>query len=109
MKTKKMLFMAAFLGLSALGVLFAQNGTTNANRNANATTVLRGSYVDNNKDGVCDNFAARHSNGVVGRGQGYGNGRGGGKGLGRGQGHGPNYVDKNNNGICDYRETTTQK
>ncbi|MGC9150589.1 MAG: hypothetical protein ACP5F6_02345 [Microbacter sp.] len=109
MKAKTMFFTVAFVALSAVGVAFAQNGTPNANGSANRAAVTRGSYVDNNKNGVCDNFEARHANGTVGRGQGYGNGRGGGKGLGRGQGHGPNYVDKNNNGICDYRETPTKK
>lgn len=109
MKAKTMFFTAAFVTLGAVGAIMAQNGATNTNRTANRAVVTRGAYVDNNKNGVCDNYEARHANGTVGRGQGTGNGRNGGKNLGRGQGHGPNYVDKNNNGICDNRETPTTK
>ena len=80
-------------------------------------------FVDKNNDGICDNLVNprsdlppqnrnfnRSGRGYrCGRGYGYqrGNGRGQGRGIGRGQGRGQGrfYVDKNNNGICDYAET----
>ena len=106
MRTKFVILSLAVMAMSA--VTMAQTSTTKGKAVAtNRTTTTRPAYVDNNKNGVCDNYEARHANGTVGRG--HGNGRGRGNGLGLGQGHGPNYVDKNNNGICDYRETPTQK
>ncbi len=108
MKTK---FVILSLAVMAMSVVTMAQTSTNKGKAVvtNHATTARPAYVDNNKNGVCDNYETRHANGTVGRGQRYGNGQGGGNGLGRGQGHGPNYVDKNNNGICDYRETSIQK
>jgi hypothetical protein len=44
-----------------------------------------GKFVDNNKDGACDNYQARMKNG-----------------------HGANFVDKNGDGICDNRQNAGQ-
>ena len=44
-----------------------------------------GNFVDNNKDGVCDNYQERMKNG-----------------------HGANFVDKNGDGVCDNRQGAGQ-
>ncbi len=87
-------------------------------------------YVDKNNNGICD----KHEDGTckVGNGKGLqdgivkgqglrdGSGRKNGKGKGRGYGKrdgsgkanggkGNNFVDKNNNGICDNRENADKK
>lgn len=87
-------------------------------------------YVDKNNNGVCD----KHEDGTckVGNGKGLQDGSGKGQGLrdgsgrkngkGKGQacgkrdgsgrnngGKGNNFVDKNNNGVCDNRETVDKK
>jgi hypothetical protein len=64
---------------------FSQNvSTTNTQKNLQnqqtTTKVVPGKFVDNNKDGVCDNHQARMKNGP-----------------------GANFVDKNGDGICDNR------
>jgi hypothetical protein len=84
----------------------------NASVDKNAT---RPAFVDNNKDGICDNFGVGQAKGNgngSGRGQGmrYRNGRCCGRGNGRGNGQGrANFVDANNNGICDHRENPVSK
>ena len=104
MKTKFIILSLAVMVMSA--VTMAQTSTKKGKAVAtNRAATVRTAYVDNNKNGVCDNYEVRHTNGTVG--WGHGNGRG--NGLRSGQGHGPNYVDKNNNGICDYREKPIQK
>jgi hypothetical protein len=45
-----------------------------------------GKFVDNNKDGVCDNYRVRVKNG-----------------------QGKNFVDKNGDGVCDNRQNAGQK
>jgi hypothetical protein len=69
---------------------FSQNvSTTNKQKNAQGsqTTVntAPGKFIDNNKDGVCDNHQARMKNGT-----------------------GANFVDKNGDGICDNRSNASQ-
>jgi len=76
-------------------------------------------FVDNNNNGICDNFekgiCPRRGQGRNAKGRFFvdkdnyqnGNRQGRGKRIGKkgkGQGRGPNFVDKNNNGICDRRE-----
>ncbi len=54
----------------------------------NTTCMGRGyglSFVDNDNDGVCDNFSS---------------GRGMGRGFGKGMGRGINFVDNDGDGIC---------
>ena len=69
---------------------FSQNvSTTNTQKNLQdqqtTTKVVPGKFVDNNKDGVCDNYQARVKNR-----------------------QGKNYIDKNGDGICDNRQNTGQ-
>jgi hypothetical protein len=62
---------------------FTQNPSTN-NKQKNAqnpkvtSNVVRGSFVDNNNDGICDNYQTRMKNG-----------------------RSSNFVDKNGDGVCD--------
>ena len=69
---------------------FSQNeSTTKTQKNLQdgqtTTKAVPGKFVDNNKDGVCDNYQTRMKNG-----------------------HGANFVDKNGDGICDNRQNTGQ-
>jgi hypothetical protein len=73
--------------LSLIGFLaFSQNVPASSN-NQNfqgaqpSTNLTSGKFVDNNKDGVCDNYQARVKNS-----------------------HGRNFVDKNGDGNCDNRQ-----
>lgn len=50
-----------------------------------------GCYVDDNGDGICDNYANRGDGSNVGNGNGYG----------AGAGNGPCYTDDNGDGVCD--------
>ncbi|MGC8865035.1 MAG: hypothetical protein ACP5O2_04845 [Bacteroidales bacterium] len=65
----------------------AQNQTSTPA--TSASTFQPGRFVDENQNGICDNYEARPAQG---------------RGWGRGYGQGPNFVDANKNGICDYRE-----
>ena len=60
-------------------------------------------FVDNNKDGICDNYRTGKSAAQKGKKDGRGNGQRQGKGKGK------NFVDTNQNGICDYYEARTKK
>ena len=68
---------------------FSQNASTsNGKKNLKDpqnTNVAPGRFVDNNKDGVCDNQQVRMKNG-----------------------RGANFVDKNGDGICDNRQNARQ-
>ncbi len=69
---------------------FSQNASTTSSKkdlqNAKTTTTtVPGKFVDNNKDGICDNYQTRMKNGC-----------------------GANFVDKNGDGICDNRENAGQ-
>jgi len=120
MKTKLLITAAALIVFTAL----ANAQDKAANQDQQNTTNNRGvAWVDANNDGVCDNFEARKSGDFKGRGQGNmrGAGRGQGQrmgmghrgmgpcGMGQGRGNGRNFVDANNNGICDFRETPVKK
>ncbi len=111
------------------GMFFAANtleGQNKAGNNEKQSTpqTSRPGFVDNNGDGVCDNYDGQRPGKGLGPGNGNGEGRGQGKGLGRGnkQGKGEgrgnglrdgsgggngNFVDRNNNGTCDNRENGT--
>ncbi len=56
-------------------------------------------FVDNNKNGVCDNFENRQANASGCKGKGHGKCDGTGN-----HGKGKNYVDANKNGVCDNQE-----
>jgi len=107
---KAKVFFAAIMLIAASGVASAQN----ANQSKNSES-RKSCYVDANKNGVCDNFESGKC--TVGKGKGLrdGSGRKNGNRQGRGcgkrdgsgranGGKGANYVDANNNGICDHRE-----
>jgi len=79
-----------FIASAALLFLFAVPGQAQKNKpgtsnqeqkkDQTASSFARGNYVDNDNNGVCDNF---ESNSLKGK--------------------GPNFVDKNGDGICDHR------
>ena len=65
---------------------FAQNVSASSEKqnlqgSQTSTNLTPGKFVDNNKDGVCDNYQARVKNS-----------------------QGRNFVDKNGDGICDNRQ-----
>ncbi len=89
----------------------AQTGADN-DQKKETTQNVRSGFVDNNGDGICDNYEGTRPGKGLGPGHGNGQGRGQGKGLGRrgnGQGRGGNgnYVDSNKNGTCDNLENGT--
>lgn len=123
MKTKLFLTVIAFMAISVTA--FSQNNQAVQDKN-DATRPGMGYYADQDNDGVCDNYPANRMQAGNGRGQGYGHaaqgrrgmangqgrglrpsqGRGMGPGQGKGMAPGGRYfIDKNNNGICDLRES----
>ena len=70
-----------------------------------AGACANGNFVDANSDGVCDN-APRDGSGMQygqaqGRGGMQGRGMQNGQGIAQGTGQGANFVDANNDGVCD--------
>ncbi len=109
MKTK--LFLTGLALIAGTLLVNAQNQPVN-NRSTGA--VRSNTFVDNNKNGVCDNFENRQSfrqnQQNITYVRSYGSGKG--KGINRGQTYyrsqrGTNFVDANNNGVCDNLENTT--
>lgn len=101
----------------------AQNNVNN-DQKQETTRNIRPGFVDNNGDGVCDNYDGNRPGKGLGPGNGNGQGRVNGNGLGRGngrrygsgpgairngQGGGAGYVDTNNNGTCDNLENGTAR
>ena len=121
MKTKIFITAAALMVFTALAS--AQDKA--ANQGQQNTSNKRGvAWVDANNDGICDNLESRKSENFKGKGQcnmrgaGQGKGQGQGAGMGpcgkgqgrgNGNGKGSNFVDANNNGICDLREAPEKK
>lgn len=116
MKTKLFLTGLAFIAITTM--LNGQNAETTGKQQIPSGKGI--AFVDENKDGVCDNFENRtgKSQATPGRcfnkgGRGYGNGSGNccGRGPGKGQGQrkGRNFVDKNEDGICDNIKDSTPK
>lgn len=119
MKAKVVIIALALVAMT--GTVAAQN----AEKKEAPTTQTQGrNYVDANNDGVCDNFkegtckgngqglrdgsGRKNGQGLKdgsGRKNGQGKGMGKGKrdGTGNGAGKG-NFVDANNNGVCDNKE-----
>lgn len=120
MKTK--LFLIAVAVMAFVGTSYAQTKADKTTGKAAADTETvqtdaanRGpNYVDANNDGVCDNFENNTNRRGDGKGLRDGSGRRNGKGQGMRHGkrdgtgphagNGPNFVDANNNGVCDHRE-----
>jgi len=127
MKTK--LFFAAIAFMAVSATAFSQDQNAVQDKKV-VTRPGMGYYADQNSDGVCDNYPGNRMQAGKGRGNGSGQatqGRRGmapgqgrglrpsqGRGYGPGQGKGmapggKNFVDENNNGVCDLRETTPAK
>lgn len=115
MKVKVKVIFAAIILIAAVGVSSAQNANQTQDNQPRKTC-----FVDVDKNGVCDSFekgtctigngkglcnGSRHKNG---NGQGYRSGKRDGSGRANG-GKGMNYIDANNDGICDYREKVDKK
>jgi len=104
MKVKVILTAVAFV--ASLGIVSAQTAQTQTTKSESRKSC----YVDANNNKVCDKYENKtctkgNGNGLRdGSGKRYGSGRGNGNCQGRGAGKKANYVDSNNNGICDNRE-----
>ena len=102
---KAKIFLTGFALVALTTFASAQNpqgGRGNGNCNG---TGKGAAFVDNNKDGVCDNYGTEKSGAQKGKRDGTGRGQG----KGQGKGKGKNFVDANNNGICDTYEARTKK
>lgn len=131
MKTKLFISGLAFMALTTLAI--AQSADQ-APAKPQTGTVKEANFVDANNNGICDNFENNGTNAanckgpgavsccgqgkkqMMGRGQGMGAGSGMGQkrmgtgmGMGQGKGMGKNFVDADNNGICDKFEAATKK
>ncbi len=108
-----------FMGISTLSMgqetdksTTATQEKTQVTKSATATA-QQPFFVDADNNGVCDNYenGNRGQGRRLGQGQGLCRGRGNGKGLGRGRGQGRggngNFVDQNNDGICDRQQDGT--
>ena len=117
MKIKFWITVLAIVALSNFAT--AQENPSAKGTTATDNNIKRPAFVDSNKDGICDNYASGQAKGNgngSGRGQGMRNGNGKCCGRGNGQGNGrgngqvrANFVDANNNGICDHRENPVSK
>jgi len=89
MKNIGRLFLAtAILMIFGLQVQSQNNTTTAKQQDQQKTTVnsTRGTFVDKNNNGICDNFESRSA-----------------------KGQGANFVDKDGDGICDNRANAGTK
>lgn len=109
MKTR--IFISALAVVLSVGLVTAQN--QDQDNKEKATTTSKGpAFVDKDNNGICDNF----ENGTPGNPNatgkqrlldGSGRGRGMGCGMRNGRGGGGNFVDADNNGVCDNIENGT--
>ena len=110
MKTKLLLAGLAFFAFATMAS--AQDTNVRGNRQYQNQNQSPG-FRDADKDGVCDNYAARRSG--QGNATGYGRGNGRNQCLNQANGRGGshqgrrNFVDVNKNGICDRLETPVVK
>lgn len=92
------------LALVALTTFATAQNPQGRRGNGNCNGTGKGTaFVDNNKDGICDNQGTGKSRAQKGKRDGTGNGQGQGKGKGK------NFIDANNNGVCDTYEARTKK
>lgn len=113
MKTK--ILLSALAVVLSVGLVTAQE--QEQDKKEKATTTQNGpAFVDKDNNGVCDNFengtpGNPNANGkqrlLDGSGRGSGQGYGMRNGRGRGARGGRNFVDADNNGICDNYESRT--
>ena len=110
MKTK--LFITSLVFMAFTAAVSAQQSSSNQQVQGNGKCKQR-TYVDANKNGVCDNFENKNANCKGGKGQGNGMSCGHGKGQGncngQGKGNGKNFVDADKNGVCDNFEAKNKK
>lgn len=116
----KRTILALMMLIVTTGAVSAQTAGKGTQRGSNKNCPA---YVDNNKDGVCDNVGTTNCPYSKGQGQGRekcrmaagrgqncnGQGLRNGSGRGNGAGQGRNFIDANNNGICDNFENSTKK
>lgn len=115
---KLVLSLALIAGMAfAASSVQAQNNGEKTEKQK-TTKNVRSGFVDNNNDGVCDNYDGNRAGKGLGPGNGQGQGRdqgkrlgrhGNGRGQGQGQGRGGNgnFADTNQNGTCDNLENGT--
>jgi len=85
-RTTVLLAIMSFFAFQSFSQNAAASDTKKSAQDQQTTTAATpGKFVDNNKDGVCDNYQTRMKNG-----------------------RGANFVDKNGDGICDNRSTAKQ-
>jgi hypothetical protein len=105
---KRNFVIATLVALMLVAGLVATVSAQTAQPTTPAGACANGNFVDENKDGVCDN-APRDGSGMQ-NGQGMNRGRGQGQGMqgsgmqngqGQGMGQGANFVDENKDGVCD--------
>ena len=127
MKTKLFFAVIAFMAVSATA--FSQDQDAVQDKK-DVTHPGMGYYADQNNDGICDNYPGNRMQADNGRGMGNSQAIHGRRGMAAGKGSGQkpsqccghgqvqgkgmaqggkNYVDENNNGVCDHMETTTAK
>ena len=106
MKTKLLLTGLALIAITAFA---SPQGPVSSQGNGNCRCNTKGkgiAFADNNKDGICDNIGNRGNGAGQNR---KGNGTCSGKGQGQGKGKGRNFIDANQNGICDKFESQSGK
>lgn len=119
-------------GLALMAATALVSAQTGSNTNAPKDTPVKGqAFVDNNSDGVCDNYQAgkagqgnrqgicngKRQGACKGQAQGLAQGNGQGvtqakgvcNGKGKGQAKDRNFVDANNDGVCDNFKEPTKK
>ena len=112
--------LAALFLMATTAIVSAQ--TPVKNQKSTTTQGNGPAYVDQNNNGVCDNYengtSPRAKGQAIGKGnrknatgQGRGQGLGKGKGLGerQGTGQGRNFSDDNKDGVCDRYEAIKKK
>lgn len=112
MKTKLLITGLAFIVLTTL--VNAQNQGQGQRHQKSPCTAI--TIMDDNKNGICDNYESRVSNTTVGTGNNNCSGYGGGTnqcngkcGNRQGKGHNRNFGDSDKDGICDIRENPGKK
>ena len=111
MKTKLIISGLAFLAITTLAS--AQNQGQGQKHQKSTCTAI--TFMDENKNRICDNYEGRVSNATFGTGNGNSRYCGGtqqcnGKCvMTHGKAHNRNFVDSDKNGICDFRENHGKK
>ena len=103
MKTK--LFISGLALIATIAVVNAQSNGCCKNQQKRACK--SSTYVDNNKNGVCDNAEKSTAN-VSGK-KGNGTGKCNGMGQGQSKGNCSNFIDANKDGVCDNKKTAAKK